>query len=156
MWWRREQAPALRCFIEDMWIKNTPLSLINKRQRRNYLCGTTLIPSFNGTRTRNIGRNPVQPTFLSVYSSEGIPFVSVYCLAPTGSSLKTACPKGLVLVIACNYLENLVIPTKRSAWRDPSPFAAGRMDPSTSLRSAQDDSICISGWDRTWGRTADR
>ncbi len=66
-----------------------------------YLCGTTLIPAFNRHSILLYRANPARPNGKnrSVRGSEGIPFGSVYCLAPSGSSLKTD-GKGLVLVLA--------------------------------------------------------
>ena len=75
--------------------KETPLSLINKRQRRNYLCGTTLVPVFTGTRFSRYRANPAQPTHpLLDFGAllKGDTFSRLLtALHQTGSSLKAVC-----------------------------------------------------------------
>ena len=68
----------------------------NKRQRHNFLCGTTLVPFFdNGTCARCIGRTRwglLPRNGGSAHCSEGISHGASCRLAPTGGSLKRGVP----------------------------------------------------------------
>ena len=98
---------------------------ITKRQRRiiplRYHSHSDIS---TGTRIRNIGRNPAQSNgkdpFGARLGGDTVRSVLLPCTKRQLSESRES--KRLVLVIALYYSEYLVIPTKRSAWRDPFSF----------------------------------
>ena len=82
-------------FIVNCQLKKAFVSH-NKRQRHNFLCGTTLVPFFdNGTCVRCIGRTRwglLPRNGGSAHCSEGISHGASCRLAPTGGSLKRGVP----------------------------------------------------------------
>ena len=102
-------------FIVNCQLKKAFVSSC-KRQRHNFLCGTTLVPFFdNGTCARCIGRTRwglLPQSGGSAHCSEGISIPGLYHLAPTGGSLKRlskySCPRPCIGDIVC--YEELVKP----------------------------------------------
>ena len=75
-----------------------------KRQRRENLCGTTLVPDFSGAFIALYRARPAQPTdLLEVLGAllGGDKPGGARCLAPSGSSLKSGIPRLLSSSMRC-------------------------------------------------------
>ena len=79
---------ATRLLLDEK-VKKAPLSLSSRDKGANYLCGTTLIPFFNGTRFCCIGQTRRSLLLTVSVRGSGVIWILLYrCLSPNGSSLR--------------------------------------------------------------------
>ena len=92
----------------------------NKRQRHNFLCGTTLVPCFARHSSARYRAHPVRSTSLlgfgALLRGDKHPGF-LCCLAPSGSSLKRifpcSCPRPGICILRGNLLMGrIVVPAK--------------------------------------------